>query len=247
MQYFGFLVKKKKKKWHALNIILAKRKKNLFATWGVFPFLPIKQYGTLTLWLLGDGHVQPLQVDAVLAADAGCSAAEGMEGYGAYDQRQLETQLGCSGYINTNLTGGKRVYNATWTDCGLRTAAAPMLGQQLTFSMYSTLMMRHCRMDGPTGGILMARPCQVSRRLAPTMSPQSVATTERFCFMVPRAMNVCVWMIKALGTTDLEVELSNSAKTGITSPVEREKARLERWDTTKVWAHGKSRMCVPGV
>lgn len=63
---------------------------------------------------------------------------------------------------------------------------------QLTLSMYSTLMMRHCRMEGPTGGILMARPCQVSLHRAPTISPLSVATTERFCFMVPRAMNVCV-------------------------------------------------------
>lgn len=40
---------------------------------------------TLTLRLLGDGHAQPLQVDAVLAADAGGPAAEGMEGDGAYD------------------------------------------------------------------------------------------------------------------------------------------------------------------
>lgn len=63
---------------------------------------------------------------------------------------------------------------------------------ELTLSMYSTLMMRHCRMEGPTGGILMARPCHVSLHLAPTMSPHSVPTTERFCFMVPRAMNVCV-------------------------------------------------------
>lgn len=66
---------------------------------------------------------------------------------------------------------------------------------ELTLSMYSTLIMRHCRIEGPTGGILMARPCQVSRHLVPTMSPHSVATTERFCFMVPRAMNVWVWVM----------------------------------------------------
>lgn len=65
----------------------------------------------------------------------------------------------------------------------------------LTLSMYSTLMMRHWRMEGPTGGILMARPCQVSLERAPTMSPLSVPTTEHFCFLVPRAMKVCVWMM----------------------------------------------------
>ncbi|TNN41463.1 hypothetical protein EYF80_048369 [Liparis tanakae] len=70
--------------------------------------------------------------------------------------------------------------------------------------MYSTLMMRHCRMEGPTGGILMARPCHVCLQLAPTMSPDSTPTTARFCFMVPRAMNVCVWVMYALGTMDLE-------------------------------------------
>lgn len=86
--------------------------------------------------------------------------------------------------------------------------------------MYSTLMIRHWRMEGPTGGILMARPCQVSLRRAPTTSPHRVATMACFCFMVPLAMNVCVCVMKALGTTGREVELSNSAKTGITSPVE---------------------------
>lgn len=91
---------------------------------------------------------------------------------------------------------------------------------KLTLSIYSTLMMRHCRMEGPTGGILMARPCQVSLRCGPTMSPHNVATTARFCFMVPLAMKVCVWVMKAFGTTEREVELSNSAKTGITSPGE---------------------------
>lgn len=39
----------------------------------------------LTLRLLWDGHAQPLQVDAVLAADAGGPAAEGMEGNSADD------------------------------------------------------------------------------------------------------------------------------------------------------------------
>lgn len=57
----------------------------------------------LTLWLLGDGHAHPVQVEAVVAADAGRPAAEGMEGDGPYDERQLQTQLRCSRNINTNL------------------------------------------------------------------------------------------------------------------------------------------------
>lgn len=62
----------------------------------------------LTLRLLRDGHAQPLQVDAVLAADTGGPAAEWMEGDGAYDKRQLQTQLGCPRNINTNLVGENR-------------------------------------------------------------------------------------------------------------------------------------------
>lgn len=58
---------------------------------------------TLTLRLLGDSHAEPLQVAAVLAADAGGPAAEGMKRDGAYDQRQLQAQLGCPRNINTNL------------------------------------------------------------------------------------------------------------------------------------------------
>lgn len=88
-------------------------------------------------------------------------------------------------------------------------------------------MMRHCWMDGPTGGILIARPCHVSRVLALTTSPHSVATTDRFCFIVPRAMNVCVWVMKALGTMDLDVALSNSANTGMTSPAAGGRGLLE--------------------
>lgn len=82
-------------------------------------------------------------------------------------------------------------------------------------------MMRHCRTEGPTGGILMARPCQVSLQRGATLSPLSVTTTDCFCFMVPRAMKVCVWVMYALGSTQRDEPLSNSAKTGITSPVDR--------------------------
>lgn len=54
-------------------------------------FTHLCQLRTLTLRLLGDGETQPLQVDTVLAADAGGPAAEGVEGDGAYDQRELQT------------------------------------------------------------------------------------------------------------------------------------------------------------
>lgn len=63
---------------------------------------------TLTLRLLGDGHAQPLQVDAVLATDAGGSAAKWMKGYCANDQRQLQTQFRCPRDIDTNLVERKR-------------------------------------------------------------------------------------------------------------------------------------------
>lgn len=59
--------------------------------------------GKLTLGLLRDGHAQPLQVDAVMAADAGRAAAEGMQRDGADDERQLQTQLGSSRNIDANL------------------------------------------------------------------------------------------------------------------------------------------------
>lgn len=59
--------------------------------------------GTLTLRLLRDGHAQPLQVEAVLAADAGGPAAKGMEGNGADDQRELQVQLGGPRNIHAHL------------------------------------------------------------------------------------------------------------------------------------------------
>lgn len=65
--------------------------------------------GTLTLRLLGDGHAQPLQVDAVLAADAGRPAAEGMEGDGANNEGQLQTKLRRPGNIDTNLFLGGEI------------------------------------------------------------------------------------------------------------------------------------------
>lgn len=67
---------------------------------------------TLTLRLLGDGHAQPLHVGAVLAADAGGPAAKGMEGDGAHDQRQLQTELGCTRDVNAHLLvgGGENCY-----------------------------------------------------------------------------------------------------------------------------------------
>lgn len=43
----------------------------------------------LTLRLLWDGHAQPLQVYAVLAADAGGPAAKGVEGDSADDEREF--------------------------------------------------------------------------------------------------------------------------------------------------------------
>lgn len=57
----------------------------------------------LTLRLLWDGHAQPLQVYAVLAADAGGPAAEGMEGNSADDQREFQIQLGRPRNIYANL------------------------------------------------------------------------------------------------------------------------------------------------
>lgn len=47
----------------------------------------------LTFTLLGDGHAEPVQVQTVLAADAGGAAAERMERDGPHDQGQLQRQL----------------------------------------------------------------------------------------------------------------------------------------------------------
>lgn len=64
----------------------------------------------LTLRLLWDG-AQPVQVDAVLAADAGRAAPEGMQRDRSDDKRQFKEQLGCPRNIHTNLwrqeTAGK--------------------------------------------------------------------------------------------------------------------------------------------
>lgn len=57
---------------------------------------------TLTLWLLWDG-AQPIQADAVLAADARCAAAEGMQWDGPNDEWQLQEQLGRPRNVHTNL------------------------------------------------------------------------------------------------------------------------------------------------
>lgn len=88
----------------------------------------------------------------------------------------------------------------------------------LTFSEYSTWMMRHWRMEGPTGGIFSARPCHTSRFPAAMASPTMLVTTDFFCFLAPRAMKLWVWMMAALGTTARLVQLSISAKIGMTSP-----------------------------
>lgn len=47
----------------------------------------------LTFTLLGDGHAEPVQVQTVMAADAGGAAAEWMERDGPHDQGQLQRQL----------------------------------------------------------------------------------------------------------------------------------------------------------
>lgn len=188
----------------------------------------LESHRVLTLRLIWDGHAQPLQVYTVLAADAGGPAAKGMEGNSADDEREFQIQLGRPWNVNANLLEVKWKEYVCEFGAGRRwRRAEESCTLKPTLSMYSTLMMRQCSIEGPTGGILMARPCHDSRDLAPTMSPDSVLTTARFCFMVPRAMNICVWMMYALGTMHREVELSNSANTGITSPVGR-KRRLER-------------------
>lgn len=57
----------------------------------------------LTLRLLRDGHAEPLQVQAVLAADARGSAAERMERDGSHYQWKLQTELRSPRNIHTNL------------------------------------------------------------------------------------------------------------------------------------------------
>ena len=94
-----------RKKKSACLVLIIKVRKLEFAHFDPHIF---KHLQTLTLRLLWDGHAQPLQVDAVLAADAGGPTAEGMERDGAHDQRQLQAQLGRSRNINTNLRGRKR-------------------------------------------------------------------------------------------------------------------------------------------
>lgn len=88
-------------------------------------------------------------------------------------------------------------------------------------------MMRHCRMDGPTGGIFRALPCHTSLFPAGMGSPEMLVTTDFFCFLVPRAMKVWVWIMAALGTTARLVQLSISAKMGMTSPVKTHTHTLE--------------------
>lgn len=56
----------------------------------------------LTLRLLQDG-AQPVQVDAVLAADAGRAAPKWMQWDGSDNKWQLKEQLGCPRNIHTNL------------------------------------------------------------------------------------------------------------------------------------------------
>lgn len=71
-----------------------------------------------------------------------------------------------------------------------KTEPAMLPTRCLTFREYSTWMMRHWRMDGPTGGIFSARPCHTSRFPAAMESPTMLVTTDFFCFLVPRAMKV---------------------------------------------------------
>lgn len=137
-----------------------------------------------------------------------------MERDGAHYKRKLQRKFRRPGNVHAHLIMKKQI---TVRSSARRKKRQPS-NSELTLSMYSTLMMRHCRMEGPTGGILMARPCHVSLRRAPTISPHSVATTACFCFMVPLAMKVCVCVMYAFGTTDRDVALSNSANTGMTSP-----------------------------
>ena len=62
-----------------------------------------RQREVLTLRLLGDGHAEPLQVDAVLAAHAGRAAAKRVKGDGAHHQGQLQTELRRAGHFHTDL------------------------------------------------------------------------------------------------------------------------------------------------
>lgn len=111
-------------------------------------------------------------------------------------------------------------------------------GSCLTFREYSTWMMRHWRMDGPTGGIFSARPCHTSLFPAGMGSPVMLVTTDFFCFLVPRAMKVWVWIMAALGTTARLVQLSISAKMGMTSPARTDTHTLEEGRQSPVLPQG---------
>lgn len=58
----------------------------------------------LTFTLLRDGHAEPVQVQTVLAADAGAAAAERMERDGPHDQWKLQRQLWGARNVHTYLT-----------------------------------------------------------------------------------------------------------------------------------------------
>lgn len=62
----------------------------------------------LTFTLLGDGHAEPVQVQAVLAAHAGGAAAERMQRDGPHDQRKLQRQLRGARNVHTHLMNGKQ-------------------------------------------------------------------------------------------------------------------------------------------
>lgn len=67
----------------------------------------------LTLQLLWDG-AEPVQVDAVLAADTGGAAPEGMQRDGPNDKRQFKEQLGCPRNIHTNLPRQRAAGKISW-------------------------------------------------------------------------------------------------------------------------------------
>lgn len=55
-----------------------------------------------------------------------------------------------------------------------------------------------------------------------------LVTTDFFCFLVPRATKVWVWIMAALGTTARLVQLSISAKMGMTSPAKQTHKHVRR-------------------
>lgn len=208
----------------------------------------------LTLQLLRDG-VEPVQVDAVLAADAGGAAPEGMQWDGPDDKRQFKEQLGRPRNIHTNLPRQGRAEKLSLVVFSQSGGAgiSPELGRRgslqssLTFREYSTWMMRHWRMDGPTGGIFSARPCHTSLFPAGMGSPVMLVTTDFFCFLVPRAMKVWVWMMAALGTTARLVQLSISAKMGMTSPAKTNTHMLEEGRKSPVLVQGIAALAHQGL